>query len=77
MSIEYLEPLTKDREHGSMTRILRDLEPDSELRKGLLDSLHRLFNHKSIKFVTCVEQKLTRGPVRESSSGAMSSTDLE
>jgi hypothetical protein len=63
MSNEPLEPLTLKRTHSSMTRTLRDLQPGSELLKMLRDTLTRL--SPDIRFITCVEQKLTLAPVRE------------
>ena len=63
MSNEPLEPLTLKRTHSSMTRTLRDLQPGSELLKMLRNTLTRLST--DIRFITCVEQKLTLAPVRE------------
>ncbi|OCK98199.1 uncharacterized protein K441DRAFT_741253, partial [Cenococcum geophilum 1.58] len=61
MNNEPLEPLTLKRIHSSMTRTLRDLQPDSELLKMLRDTLTEL--SPDIRFITCVEQKLTLAPL--------------
>ncbi|CAO2656100.1 Nn.00g049030.m01.CDS01 [Neocucurbitaria sp. VM-36] len=60
MSIQYLEPLTDQRSHDSMKRTLRDLASNSELLKILGDALRTL--SEDLRFITCVEQKLTEAP---------------
>lgn len=64
MSVEPLEALTAKRQHESMIRTLGDLKPNSELLKVLQDHLRRLSTNAKIRVITCVEQKLTRVPVR-------------
>jgi len=56
MSIEYLEPITRVREHESMRRILEDLRPNSELLRTLRATLADL---QQIAFITCLEQRRT------------------
>jgi hypothetical protein len=63
MSIKFLEPLTKDREHDSMKRTLRDLAPNSKMLKILCETLTALSTE--IRFITCIEQKLTVAPVSD------------
>lgn len=63
MSVDFLEPLTMKRKHPSMTRTLRDLQDGSEILNMLRGTLTAL--SKDIRFITCVEQKLTLAPVRE------------
>jgi hypothetical protein len=68
MSIEFLEPLTNSRTHDAMKRTLRDLTPNSEMLKILRETLTALSSE--IRFITCVEQKLTQAPVSDKLSGA-------
>ncbi|KAF2877237.1 hypothetical protein BDV95DRAFT_601651 [Massariosphaeria phaeospora] len=64
MSVEELQPLTNGRIHSAASRTLEDLRQNSQILDILREGLQNLntdieFN---IKFITCVEQKLTTIP---------------
>lgn len=61
MSVQFLEPLTHRRQHDAMKRTLQDLTANSEILKMLGDALRNL--SENVKFITCIEQKLTAAPV--------------
>lgn len=61
MTIKHLEPITLEREHESMKRILEDLRKDSEMLRVLRETLQD--TQTEISFITCVEQQLTQAQV--------------